>query len=178
MAHELSITAIGADQPGVVAGVTGALAALNANLLDTSMTILGGRFAMVLIVSVPKNVQAEAVENALEEPASRLGLDVSVHESSVTTPAGSGERFSVSVYGGDKPGIVHRFAQALAEAQVNITDLSTRFLGDSDTPVYAMLLDVAFPPGLTIEAVRATLSALAKELDIEFSINSADADIL
>lgn len=178
MAHELSMTAIGADQPGVVAAVTGALAAVNANLLDTSMTILGGRFAMVLIVSVPDDLTVDSVEMALSEPAERLGLDVSVHEGRESTPTGDGERFSVSVYGGDKPGIVHRFAQALADANVNITDLSTRFSGEVDSPIYAMLLDVEFPPGLGLEAVTSELATIAKELDVEFSITSADADIL
>ncbi|MBK5221850.1 MAG: ACT domain-containing protein [Acidimicrobiia bacterium] len=178
MAHELSITAIGADRPGVVAGVTGALAALDANLEDTSMTILGGRFAMVLIVEVPEEVDVAAVEVALAFPASELHLDISVHPSDPTGASSEGERWSVSVYGADRPGIVHRFALALADARVNITDLATRVIGDPARPVYAMLLDVVIPEDVDAATVESQLRAIAGELEVECSMHAADADIL
>ena len=43
----------GADRPGIVAAVTGVLVEHGGNLEDTSMTILGGHFAMMLVVAVP-----------------------------------------------------------------------------------------------------------------------------
>ncbi|MFP3908115.1 MAG: glycine cleavage system protein R [Acidimicrobiales bacterium] len=176
--HELAITAIGADRPGVVAAVTGVLAGLDANLEDTSMTILGGRFAMVLIVAVPDEVGAEAVLDALSGPADELGLDVSVHPSDASSDAVAGDPWSVSVYGADRPGIVHRFALVLAEHGVNITDLTTRVIGEADRPVYAMLLDVTLPPDVSPDGVQAALGAVAQELGVECSMHAADADIL
>jgi glycine cleavage system transcriptional repressor len=175
--HELAITAIGADRPGVVAAVTGVLADLDGNLEDTSMTILGGRFAMVLIVAVPDDTTVGFVEAALRGPAGDLGLDVAVHPSDRTGEAVVGDPWSVTVYGADRPGIVHRFAQVLADQQVNITDLTTRVIGDPDRPVYAMLLDVTLPSDVDADALGATLDEVAGELGVECSMHSADADI-
>src|SRR5690606_29428206 len=149
---ELSVTAIGEDRPGVVAAITGALADLDANLEDTSMTILGGRFAMVLIVDVPDDVGPAEVEAALARPAEDLHLDVSVHASDPASTPTDGARHSVAVYGADRPGIVHAVARALADAHVNITDLATRVVGGSEHPVYAMLLDVTVPAGTDVES--------------------------
>lgn len=176
--HEFAITAIGADRPGVVAGVTAVLADLEGNLEDTSMTILGGRFAMVLIVAVPDEVGVDEVLGALAGPAAALGLDVAVHPSDATSEASEGDSWSVSVYGADRPGIVHRFAQVLADHEVNITDLTTRVIGGPDRPVYAMLLDVSLPSTVAAGAVRDALAAAASELGVECSMHAADADIL
>ena len=178
MTHELSITAIGADRPGVVAAVTAALAGLDANLEDTSMTILGGRFAMVLIVAVPDDVDVPTVEEALSAPARDLALDVSVHVSSGSSSIGGGERWHVSVYGADRPGIVHRFAELLAEHDVNITDLATRVIGDAAHPVYAMLLDVTVPEGVDGLDLERRLHEVAADLGVECSAQPGDADIL
>jgi glycine cleavage system transcriptional repressor len=175
--HELAITAIGADRPGVVAAVTGVLAGLDGNLEDTSMTILGGRFAMVLIVAVPDELGADQVLEALSAPARDLGLDVSVHPSDTTGAAVTGEPWSVSVYGADRPGIVHRFAQVLADRSVNITDLTTRVIGSVDRPVYAMLLDVTLPESVNPADLGAELAGVAAELGVECSMHAADADI-
>ena len=142
------------------------------------MTILGGRFAMVLIVAVPPSVTADQVLGALGPAAGELGLDVSVHPSDSAGPAREGEPWSVTVYGADRPGIVHRFARALADADVNIADLTTRVIGSSDRPVYAMLLDVTLPPTIDADTLQGRLADVATELGVECSMHPADADIL
>src|SRR4051812_45651593 len=103
------VTAVGADQPGIVAAVTGVLMEVGGNLEDTEMAVLGGQFAMMLVVAAPEN-SAAALEAALTPIAAGVGLAVSVR--SIADPAAAAEsggaQWSVTVYGGDKPGIVHR----------------------------------------------------------------------
>lgn len=178
MTKEMSVTAVGEDRPGVVAAITGALEDLDANLEDSSMTILGGRFAMVLIVAVPDDVATTDVESALAPAAAELHLDVSVHGSDAVPAPPEGERHSVSVYGADRPGIVHAVARALADRGANITDLATRVIGGADNPVYAMLLDVTVPSSADADAVRAGLEQVAGELGVEVSIHPVETDIL
>ncbi len=73
----------------------------------------------------------------------------------------------VSVYGADHPGIVHRFVTLLADAQVNITDLATRVIGDAADPVYAMVLDVELPADLAVESLQEQVAALATEVGVD-----------
>ncbi len=47
---ELAVTVIGADTPGIIARVSGVLHDHGGNLEDSSSTILGGQFAMMLLV--------------------------------------------------------------------------------------------------------------------------------
>lgn len=174
-----AVSAVGVDRPGIVAAVTGALVGLGCNLEDTSMTILRGHFAMMLIVAAPAAVDAAALEAALARPAADLDLVVAVRQIDDTVPASPpGEPWTVSVYGADRPGIVHRVASVLAERQVNIVDLDTRVIGEPGPPVYAMLLDVTLPPGTDPAELSAALEAVAGELGIECSMHPAEADIL
>ena len=66
MSH-YAVTAIGADRPGIVAAVTGVLMEHGCNLEDTSMTILRGHFAMMLVVAGPQTSSASDLEAALSE---------------------------------------------------------------------------------------------------------------
>ena len=178
MAH-VAITAIGADRPGIVAEVTGVLVEQRGNLEDTSMTILRGQFAMMLVVDVPDDVSAADLESALEPVADRLELVVVARPARDVPPAArEGEEWEVSVYGADRPGIVHRVAALLAGRGVNIVDLSTRVIGEPDRPVYAMLLEVVVPAGVDAEDLSRELHELAGELGVDCSLHPAEADIL
>src|SRR5664280_1031124 len=111
----LAITAIGDDRPGIVAAVTEVLAAVDANLEDTSMTILRGHFAMMLIVGCDR--PAAEVEAAVAPVAADLDLVVSVREVSTVPPAAAaGAHYVVMVHGADRPGIVARISRVIASA--------------------------------------------------------------
>ena len=178
MAH-FALSAVGADRPGLVAAVTGALVAHGCNLEDTSMSILRGQFAMMLVVAGPDGLDAATLEQALAGPAAELDLVVAVRTVAEGVPvAAEGEAWAVAVYGADRPGIVHRFTSLLAGHGVNVVDLTTRVIGEPDRPVYAMILEVCLPPELDGATLTARLSDLAGELGVECSTHPSEADIL
>jgi glycine cleavage system transcriptional repressor len=178
MAH-LALSAIGRDHPGIVATVTQVLLDKDVNIEDSQMTILRGRFTMMLIVSAPDEMDSESLRGALEDAADELNLDaVSVDEVD-EPPLGrpSEPSHTVTVYGVDHPGIVHAVAAALAGAEVNITDLNTRLVsedpgdnGDGADDLYAMMLEVVLPPGLSAGALETLLEATRREQGVEISI--------
>jgi glycine cleavage system transcriptional repressor len=174
-----AVSAVGVDRPGIVAAVTGVLVEQGCNLEDTSMSILRGHFAMMLLVAGPEGVTADTLETALTRTAGALDLVLAVRAIDDTVPISlQGETWTVSVYGTDKPGIVHRVTQLLAEAGANVVDLTTRVIGQADRPLYAMLLDVTLPPGTEGTDLRQRLDALADELGVDCSMHAADADVL
>jgi glycine cleavage system transcriptional repressor len=178
MAH-FAVAAVGADRPGIVSAVTGVFLEHGCNLEDTSMSVLRGHFSMMLIVEGSDGLSAEELEEALAAPARELDLVVAVRRIDDSVPASpSGEKWELSVYGCDRPGIVHRVASLLAAEGINIVDLSTRVIGDSGQPVYAMLLELTLPPSVDPEALDDRLGALAADLAVDWSLHPADADIL
>lgn len=174
-----ALSAVGADRPGIVAAVTGALVEHGCNLEDTSMSILRGQFAMMLIVDGPDGLDAATLEQAMAAPAADLDLVVAVRAVAEEVPvAAEGEAWAVAVYGADRPGIVHRFTALLATEGVNVIDLTTRVIGEPARPVYAMILEVSLPPDLDGAALSGRLAALATVLGVECSTHPSEADIL
>src|SRR6058998_3143111 len=113
------VTAVGADRPGIAAAVAKVLYDHGGNVEDSRMAILGGHFAMMLIVALPSATDAAALEAALAAPAKALDLIVAVRpveEASKEHAAGSS--YVVTVYGADRPGIVYRVTSALASHRV------------------------------------------------------------
>jgi glycine cleavage system transcriptional repressor len=166
----LAVTAVGADRPGIIARVTGVLLEHRGNIEDSSMTILGGHFAIVLLVSTAAD-PAE-LEAALAAATADLGLVVTVR------PVGSGADSApathvLSVYGADRPGIVHAVAQVLADEGVNVTHLRTRVL-EGAQPVYAMLLEVSLPGAA--DYLLARLRGDAALGGVEVSLHPLDAE--
>jgi predicted amino acid-binding ACT domain protein len=76
--QRVALTAVGADKPGIVSALTGVLEELGCNLEDSTMSILRGQFAVLLVVSVPVDLGAAGVELALAAVAERLDLVVVV----------------------------------------------------------------------------------------------------
>lgn len=174
-----AVTAVGADRPGIVAAVTGAFAEHGCNLEDSSMTILRGQFAMMLVVDAPAGVGAGELEATLAGPAADLDLVVTVRAAAEPPEVGAEiESWTVSVYGADHPGIVHGIASLLAERSVNIVDLSTRVVGTSENPVYTMVLEVTLPADADPHQLQADLEAKAGELGVTCRLHPSEADIL
>jgi glycine cleavage system transcriptional repressor len=175
----VAVTALGADRPGIVAAVTGVLVRHGGNLEDTAMTNLGGHFAMMLVVEVPDSESAEALEQSLVTEVGGLGLTIAVRPI-VEAPADAptGEPWAVSLYGADRPGIVHRVAQKLADHGANIVDLSTRVIGPGPDHAYVLLLELNLPVTSDGDRLGIELSALADELGVEIHLRPDDADVL
>ena len=174
-----AVTAVGADRPGIVAGVTRAFVEHGCNLEDSSMTILRGQFAMMLVVDAPAGVGAGELEAALAGPAADLDLVVTVR-AAAEPPAVEADidSWTVSVYGADHPGIVHGVASLLSERSVNIVDLSTRVVGTPESPVYTMVLEVTLSPDGDPHQLQADLEAKAGELGVTCRLHPSEADIL
>ncbi len=173
-----AVSVFGVDRPGIVAAVTRVLADAGCNLEDSSMTILRGHFAMMLMVAAPPGLDAAGLELRLAPPVEHLDLQASVRPVSdeVTTAAVRGEPYLVAVYGADRPGLVARVSEVLAARDVNIVDLETRVIGEPE-PVYAMQFEVQVPPGQAGQ-VEADLRAVARELGVEVSLHPDEADVL
>src|SRR6476660_6725156 len=84
--HQIWLTAIGRDRPGIVARIAKVLLDHELNIEDSQMRILGGRFAMMLLLR--GNASEEALYKDLLSTGRELGLDyIYVHPISDTDAA-------------------------------------------------------------------------------------------
>lgn len=168
-----AITVLGHDRPGIIAETTGRLAGLGLNLEDSTMTLLRGHFAMMLVCA--GEVADAEIEAALAPLAADGSLTVSVREVPAGPAAGgAGSSWVLSVHGGDRPGIVSSVVGVVAGVGGNITDLTTRLSGD----LYLLVAEVDLPASADVDAVERDLAAAASDLGVGVSLRPADTDEL
>jgi glycine cleavage system transcriptional repressor len=166
---ELAVTAMGPDRPGIVAAVAGVLRHHGGNVEDSAMTILGGRFSLVLLVDV--DAGADELRTALTAATAHLGLHLTVEDAGDTADSAAPTHL-LSVYGADQPGILAGVSAALAEVGANVTDLSTRLLGADNSPVWSMVVEFATDDAA---AVAAAVQAVADRLGVDHTLRALDA---
>lgn len=168
----LAVTAVGEDQPGIVAAVAAVLRDRGANVEDSAMTILGGHFAIVMVVEGDDG--PADLQTALTNATSGLGL--TVHVSTAEGGQTSADpTHLLSVYGPDRTGILAGVTAALAGVGANITDLETRLLGGGgDTPVYAMVIELVAPDDE--DAVASAVALACDTLGVDHTLRAIEAE--
>lgn len=174
--NEIVVTAVGADRPGIVAALTGALLDIGGNLEETRAALLRGSFATALAVAVPDGIGVAEVEAALAPVASALGLGVWVGPAAPKAAGTPLARSVVSVYGADRPGIVHGMAVALAEQGANIVDLSARLVGEP--PIYVLGIEVEVPAALSPQRLATALGPVAATYGVEMTVEAESDEVM
>jgi glycine cleavage system transcriptional repressor len=173
---QLAVSALGRDQPGIVAAITAVLVAHRLNIADSQMGVLSGRFSLMLIVDTPPDgFETAALQDDLQRAGDELGMDtVGVYTVGDEPESDPQPTHIVTVYGVDHPGIVHAVAHELAARGISITDLNTRRVAEEDEePLYAMMLEVHAPDG-----VEGALDRVAVTQGVEVTVRELDDDAL
>jgi glycine cleavage system transcriptional repressor len=166
---QLAVTVIGPDRPGIIADVTEALAQTGVNLEDSTMTLLRGHFAMMIVCSGSFPEVREALEPLRGE------LVITVREmgpEQAHAPIGS--PFLLSVHGADRPGIVSAVTRMIASVGGTITDQTTRLSGS----LYVLTAEVELPAGAELGMLQRALEITAEELGVGVTLRPAESDDL
>jgi len=160
--HQIWLTAIGRDKPGIVARITRVLVEHGLNIEDSQMRILGGRFAMMLLLR--GETREDRLLRDLLAAARELGLDyIYVHPISDADVVTAKPTHLASLYGADREGQVAAVAERLAALGVNITGLSTRVEGNASVQE----VELTVPEGVDI---RSELTDIARERGIRLEL--------
>lgn len=176
MSHELVITAVGPDRPGIASDFTGHVHAAGANLADTRMANLRGQFALIALVEGSADA-LEGVKKRLAEAAPGIGLRVDFSKPAPKDGAARSEGvpFRLKTYSMDQPGIVHRITSYLRQQGVNVEELTTRlesapFMG---TPVFTMEILMVVPKKVSMKTLRGALEDLGDQLNCDVDLDPA-----
>lgn len=168
-----AVTVLGRDRPGIIAEATAALAGLGLNIEDSTMTLLRGHFAMMLLCA--GSAPAAAIQAALSPLAGSGDLDVAVRPVAGASdqPAAAGT-WVLTVHGGDRPGIVSSVLGEVAAAGGNVTDLTTRLAGD----LYLLVAELALPASTDPVSLESAVKDAAGRLGVVATLRAAEADDL
>ncbi len=174
MSRIVALTAVGLDQPGIVAGVAKVFYDLGCNLEESSMNILRKDFAMIMLIAVPKNISIKNLSEKIQPVMDNFSLSLNLRELSkeeMQTPApDTTPNYVLSIYGTDKPGIVFEVSKYLASEKINITDLQTQITHNKQQPLYAIILEIDVPEQTEESLLNDRLKDLCANLKVDFSL--------
>jgi glycine cleavage system transcriptional repressor len=182
---QLVISSVGSDRPGLVALMCEVISMHQGNIDDSTMTLLGGQFAMIYIVTFPDEdaVQAfsEACQILKEQENLHLGfnrLNTITTSCSPSVQASSFRKYLLSVGGYDRTGITYAFSRALADLNINITDVNAHRLNGEAGIVYMLAIEMDAPATLDEQQLKKKLDTLGREMKLDVRLRSMDAMIL
>lgn len=169
----LVLTALGPDRPGLVSELASAIHAAGANLEDSRMAILGGEFALLLLLSGDES-SASAVERAAGPLGEKLGLRL------ISKRTGRGEKkafmpYRITVSGFDRPGIVLLVSDILARRGVNVASLQSRleYVPESGTPLFVLEAELQVPSEVVLSELRRELAAQCDDENLDLSFEAS-----
>jgi glycine cleavage system transcriptional repressor len=162
-------SAIGADRVGIVDDLSGMIAEGGGNIEESKMAVLGGEFAVMMLVSMEGPALDALVARTPGMEAS-LSLKIGVERTREGRVEDRGRPYSLETVSLDGKGIVHSVSAVLRKHGINIEDLET--LTDraplTGAPLFRMKANIVLGPGVAIGALRRELEELesAQDLDI------------
>ena len=169
----LVLTAVGPDRPGLVKELSSRISAAGANLEDSRMAILGGEFAMILLISGPTG-SIDRVTEIGDEVERDLGLRCILKETSPAHPPTDYLLYRIEVSGADRPGIVQAIAAILANSGINVATLESHlsYAPFSATPMFMLEATLQVPSKTALADLRNDLAATCEEENLDFHLES------
>lgn len=168
----LVVTAVGSDRPGLVAELTALVAQRGANVADSRMALLGGEFALIMLVSAP---ESQSLRSDIERVGESLGLQLLIKDTGSPTQhrAGRVRSYEVQVHALDHPGIVHAVTSAVRGLGGNVVSLDTSAYEAAVTgaPLFEMTLAADFPPEISAARLREALEQVSETANADIEVS-------
>ncbi|MEA2093122.1 MAG: glycine cleavage system protein R [Pseudomonadota bacterium] len=166
--NQLVLSALGGDKPGLIDELSRCILNSGCNIVDSRMTVLGGDFAILLLVDGNWNNIAK-LENQITQIEERLDLTITARR---TTPKGIGKDllpYGVDVVALDHPGIVHNLAGFFSKRQINIQEMTTSSYSaaHTGTPMFSVHLMIDIPATLQISVLREEFMDFCDQLNLD-----------
>lgn len=172
--HCIVLTAVGADRPGLVNEISSVVHRAGANLEDAKMAILGGEFALLVLIT-GDSAELESVEQSTAQLENELGLKIVTKRTERGQPRTGYLPYGLKVTGFDRPGIVHQVSELLARLDINVRVLESRvsFAPLSGTPMFILEAELQIPDAPRLKELRKGLEITCTEVDLDFTLEAS-----
>jgi glycine cleavage system transcriptional repressor len=176
MRANIVFTLTGTDRIGIVEDVTGLLLDLGGNVETSTMSRLGGEFAMLMLVSLPAEQMDSLAERVASLTAEGFKVTTTQTDQAQAGPRPGWRPYRIEVQGADHEGIIHEIAGSLAKQGINIEEMETvsSRAPISGSPLFSLSALVSVPPDVQEQDWEAALDEAAREMNTDARVTPAD----
>lgn len=171
MNKHLVISALGKDRPGIVNDLSKAILDCGGNVEDSRMTVLGGEFALILLVSGHWSAIGK-LEHQLPALGKKLDLTIVVRHTEPRAARANMVPYVIDVISMDHAGIVHDIAEFFATRKINIEEMSTWTYpaAHTGTSMFSMNMTVSIPSEVNIGRLRQEFTEFCDTLNLDATL--------
>ena len=165
------ITFIGDDRPGLVEQLSSVIESNRGNWHESRLSQLGGKFAGLILVSLP-TVSGPELEAQLKA-LSLSGLSVRVTPTTETTIDGGGKAITLTVLGPDRLGIVREISRALAERNINVVEMDSQVdsAAMSGELLFKARIDAQIPESTDMDDLHDSLEEIGNNMTLDIDLD-------
>src|SRR5271155_4257358 len=173
MTTPLVLTFVGDDRPGLVNAISEKVVVCGATWLESRSVRLAGKFAGVVLVSVPDDRLTE-FKLALRDLAP-AGLRIAI-ERGAPAAEKPARIVSLDILGRERPGIVRDVTRALSRLGVNIEEFMSGLESEPFTgaEMFRARARLSVPDGLKLDDLRKALERLAGEIMVDLAVGESE----
>ena len=164
------LTLVGDDRPGLVSLLSAPISAHGGSWERSQLSRLGGKFAGIVVATVPDREYNGVVADLTALDA--VGLQVTVERTDQPDEPLL-QRLQLELLGADRPGIVAEVSASLAERRIGIEELTSdlREAPMAGGTLFEATAVLTAPPGTSTDELRVALEGLADELMVEIRLS-------
>ena len=168
MQNYVAISAIGNNRPGLIEPFVKAVRDCGCSVVDSRMTVLGNRFAMMILLSGTWDAIAK-IENLLPRLEEQLEIATVAQRTEQRKREGSLMPYAVEVVAVDNVGIVHDITHFFSERDINIEDLysGTYAAAHTGTPMFSLHMTIGVPTDISIATLRGEFMEFCDQLNLD-----------
>ena len=165
------LTAVGPDRVGIVDDLSGAVSSAGCNIEESKMAVLGGEFAVIMLVSGPA-ASVDSLAKSLPGLGEKLSLHVECRKTHEPRAGEKGRPYLLEAVSLDTPGIVHSVTALLRGHGINIEDLETDTAAAPWTgaPMFRLHAHLIVGPSVSIVGLKEDLARLQREHDLDITL--------
>lgn len=168
MKIQFVISALGKQRPGILGELAKVIGDSACTILDSRMTVLGGEFAWILLISGNWSNVAK-LEGSLPDLQTKLGLTLTSRRTELRPSQTSALPYIVEVITIEQPGIVYRLAEFFSSRNISTEDLYTSCYATvhSSTPLFSINMTLNIPVAVHIAGLREQFMDFCDELNLD-----------
>ena len=161
------------DRKGMADDIANIAIEFNCNIEDSKMSVLGGEFAVILLVSGEEKSIGDLISKA-EELGDKFDMKIHIKETTAPHTVQQGIPYLLESISMDTPGIVHAITEYLRELSINIEDLETDKSAAplSGTPMFHMRAHIIIPASVNLADFKDHLSDIEHEKNLDIHLQA------
>ena len=171
------LSTVGPDRKGMADDIANIAIEFDCNIEDSKMSVLGGEFAVIMLISGEEKSINEMISNA-DVLGKRFNMKINIKETTAPHVMQQGIPYMLESISMDTPGIVHSITKYLRELSINIEDLETDKSSAplTGSPMFHMRASIIIPTSVNLSDFKEHLSDIEHEMNLDIHLKAVTGE--